>query len=53
MIYEVRVKKFMGAGSSSLEKYYKDKEKAEQLAKELNQYLPNMYFVNELKLEDA
>ena len=52
MIYEVRVKEYFGTGSNSLEKYYKNKEKAGELAKQLNQYLLNMYFVNEIKLED-
>ncbi len=52
MIYEVRVKEYFGTGSNSLKKYCKNKEKVEELAKQLNQYLPNMYFVNEIKLED-
>ena len=52
MIHEVRVKEYFGTGSNSLEKYYKNKEKAGELAKQLNQYLPNMYFVNVLKLEE-
>ena len=52
MIYEVRVKEYFGTCSNSLEKYYKNKEKAGELAKQLNQYLSNMYFVNVLKLEE-
>ena len=52
MIYEVRVKEYFRTGSNSLEKYYKNKGKIEELAKQLNQYLLNMYFVNEIKLED-
>ena len=52
MIYEVRVKEYFGTGSNSVEKYYKNKEKAGELAKQLNQYLSNMYFVNEIKLKD-
>lgn len=42
----------MDSGSSSLEKYYKDKDKALQIVKELNKYIPNLYYVNEIKLED-
>ena len=52
MIYEVRVKEYFRTGSNSLEKYYKNKGKIEELAKQLNQYLLNMYFVNEIKLKD-
>lgn len=52
MIFEIRVNNYMGVGSTSLEKYYKDKDKAEEYAKSLNKYLPNMYFVKEIKLED-
>lgn len=52
MIYEVKVRKFMGSGSNSLEKYFKNEVNAKKYADELNKYLPNMYFVKEVKLED-
>lgn len=51
MIYEIRVKKYMGVGSTSLEKYYKNKEKAEEVVRRLNALL-DLYYVNEIKLED-
>lgn len=51
MIYEIRVQKYMEAGSVSLEKFYKNKENAEKVVEELNKML-NMYYVNEIKLED-
>ncbi|MEK4122017.1 hypothetical protein [Lysinibacillus sp. FSL K6-0102] len=52
MIYEIRSKGFMGSGSSSLNKYFKSKENAKEYVDELNEYLPDMYFVYEIKLED-
>lgn len=51
MIYEIRVKKYMSVGSTSLEKYYKNKEKADEVVERLNELL-NLYYVNEIKLED-
>lgn len=51
MIYEIRVKKYMREGSISLEKYYKNREKAEEAVDKLNKIL-DMYYVNEIKLED-
>ena len=51
MIYEIRVRKYMGVGSTSLEKYYKSKEKAEKVVAQLNEMF-NLYYVNEIKLED-
>lgn len=51
MIYEIRVRQFM-SGSTSLNKYYKNKDKAEEEVESLNEYLPNMYFVKNIKLED-
>ncbi|MGG3890316.1 hypothetical protein [Metabacillus fastidiosus] len=52
MIYEIRAKKYMDVGSISLERYYKNKAKAEEVVEKLNEYLNGMYFVNEIKLED-
>lgn len=52
MIYEIRSKGFMVSGSSSLNKYFKSKEKAKEYVVELSEYLPDMYFINEIKLED-
>ena len=43
MTFEIRVNNYMDVGSTSLEKYYKDKDK-EEYAKSLNKYLQNMYF---------
>lgn len=51
MVYEIRVKVYMGTGSNSLEKYYKSKEKAEEVVKSLNEML-NLYYVNEIVCED-
>lgn len=51
MVYEIRVKKWGKAGSISLEKYYGNKENADRDCKALNDML-DMYFVNEIKLED-
>ena len=50
-IYEIRVKKYMGVGSSSLDKFYKNKDNAEKVVEQLNKML-NLYYVNEVKLED-
>jgi|GEM_PF-2733223 len=52
MIYEIRSKGFMGSGSSSLNKYFKSEENAKEYVDELNEYLSDMYFINEIKLED-
>lgn len=51
MVYEIRVKKYMEVGSTSLERYYHSKDKAEQVVSELNKML-NLYYVNEIVCED-
>lgn len=51
MIYEIRVRNYMGAGSKSLGKYFKDKDNADEYVKELNVKL-NLYYVSKIKLED-
>lgn len=52
MIYEIRVRKYMSAGSSSLNKFFRSKQKAEEYVARLNEML-NWYYINEIKLEDA
>ena len=51
MIYELRVKKWMSTETTSLEKYYKNKENAEEVVKRLNELL-DVYYVNEIRMED-
>lgn len=51
MIYEVRVKNYMKAGSKSLNRFFKDKNKAQKYVDEMNELL-NLCYVNEIKLED-
>lgn len=51
MIYEIRVRRYMSAGSSSLNKFFRSKEKATEYVAGLNEML-NWYYINEIKLED-
>ena len=51
MMYEVRVRDWLGNGSSSLGFYYKNESNAQKLCDELNELLP-VYYVASIKFED-
>ena len=53
-VYEIRAKKFEDPLESvSLERFYRNKQKATEKVDELNKLLPGMYFLREIDFQDA